>query len=191
MGKSLFFDNILNMKDTSELMVNLAYSALLYHNREIAEEVLKMEEIMDELHEKVRLQALSSVKEGEDIPSAEVLLRIASSTEVIADAAMSIADVVLRDIDPHPVIRMSLMESDTTITAGTIGKRSSLAEATIKDNCIASETGMWILAVRRGREWIYGPDENTLLHAGDVVLAKGPKDSISYFREVLSGKEKI
>jgi len=104
---------------------------------------------------------------------------------------MSIADIVLRDIEPHPVIRMSIMESDTTIHAGTVCKGSSLADATIGEKSIASETGMWILAIRRGREWIYGPEETTTLRTGDILLVKGPKESTPYFKDVLSGSERL
>ena len=38
---------LLELKDTSELMIDLAYSSLLYNNREIAEEVFQMEEALD------------------------------------------------------------------------------------------------------------------------------------------------
>ena len=39
---------LLELKDTSELMIDLAYSSLLYNNRDIAEEVFQMEEALDE-----------------------------------------------------------------------------------------------------------------------------------------------
>ena len=40
---------LLELKDTSEFMVDLAYSSLLYNNVEIAEEVIFLEGKMDEL----------------------------------------------------------------------------------------------------------------------------------------------
>ena len=40
---------LLELKDTSEFMVDLAYSSLLYNNSEIAEEVIFLEGRMDEL----------------------------------------------------------------------------------------------------------------------------------------------
>ncbi|MBC7130962.1 potassium channel protein, partial [Candidatus Bathyarchaeota archaeon] len=48
------------LKNTSELMLNLAYSALLLNSKELAEEVEQLEEYMDDLHTEFELLALSS-----------------------------------------------------------------------------------------------------------------------------------
>ncbi|RJS73499.1 potassium channel protein, partial [ANME-2 cluster archaeon] len=42
-------DLLIDMKDTSELMMDLAYSAVIYDDREIAMEVIRLEENMDTL----------------------------------------------------------------------------------------------------------------------------------------------
>ncbi|MBQ5397061.1 MAG: potassium channel protein, partial [Candidatus Methanomethylophilus sp.] len=44
----------LELKDTSEMMVDLAYSSLLYDNVEIAEEVLSLYDRMEELSERIQ-----------------------------------------------------------------------------------------------------------------------------------------
>jgi uncharacterized protein with PhoU and TrkA domain len=38
------------LKDTSELMMDLAYSALMLNSKELAEEVERLEESMDQMH---------------------------------------------------------------------------------------------------------------------------------------------
>ncbi len=43
-------DLLTEMKDTSELMVDLAYSAMVYDDEDIAEEVLNLEDKMDTNH---------------------------------------------------------------------------------------------------------------------------------------------
>jgi uncharacterized protein with PhoU and TrkA domain len=45
-------DKLVELKDTSELMMDLAYSSLLLNSHELAEEVQELEEHIDELHTK-------------------------------------------------------------------------------------------------------------------------------------------
>ncbi|MCK4717837.1 MAG: PhoU family transcriptional regulator [Thermoplasmata archaeon] len=191
MDQTPLFEHVLEMKDTSELMVNLAYSSLLYNNKEIAQEVLVLEEAMDELYARVKREALQSAASEGEVEKAMVLLQLADSAEAIGDAAMDIADVVLRDIDPHPIVQMSLMESDTMIYMGTIAPSSSLNGTKIGEANVASETGMWILAIKRGGRWLYGPDEYRTTQGGDLLLVKGPVEAIEHFRQVLSGEERL
>ena len=51
---------------------------------------------------------------------------------------------------------------------------------------IAENTGMWINAVKRGKNWIYGPEFDTLLKAGDVIFASGPLEGEEYLRKATS-----
>ncbi len=182
-------DQFLEIKDTSELMVDLAYSALLYNNIEIAEEVQLLEEHVDKLNYQIQRVALSTVLKDKNIDKALALIRLASSTEAIADAAMEIADVVLRDIDPHPILKMSIMDSDVIITRAPVAKKSILANKTLGELRLMTETGMWIIAIKRGTNWIYGPDENTNIEKGDVLIARGPKEGEKDFLNVTSGKK--
>ncbi len=48
------------LKDTSELMIDLAYSSLMLNSKELAEEVEQLEERMDQLHTDFELLALTS-----------------------------------------------------------------------------------------------------------------------------------
>lgn len=34
---------------------------------------------------------------------------------------------------------------------------------------------MWVIAIMRNKSYIYGPDENTVVMAGDMLIARGPK----------------
>ena len=75
---------LLEMKDTSELMVSLAYSALLYHNREIANEVLLLENEMDEMYRSLKMKAVSSAQGDDGVEKSLVFLQMAESMEEIA-----------------------------------------------------------------------------------------------------------
>ena len=53
-------DKLAFMKNTSELMIDLAYSSLLLNNQSLAEEVAALENHMDNLHTEFELLVLSS-----------------------------------------------------------------------------------------------------------------------------------
>ncbi|MEM3055426.1 MAG: PhoU domain-containing protein, partial [Candidatus Bathyarchaeia archaeon] len=52
-------ERLAELKDTSELMIDLAYSSLLLNSKELAEEVQKLEEYVDKLHTDFELLVLS------------------------------------------------------------------------------------------------------------------------------------
>ena len=72
---------LVELKDTSELMLDLAYSALLLNSKELAEEVEELEEHVDDLHTEFELLALRSgfsPKESKDFLG---LIRLGVVTE--------------------------------------------------------------------------------------------------------------
>jgi uncharacterized protein with PhoU and TrkA domain len=169
------------LKDTSELMIDLAYSALLYDNKEIAKEVMLLEDVVDKLNYNIQRAAFVATLDDKNADKAMAMIRLASSIEAIADAAMEIADVVLRDIEPHPIFQMSVRDSDVIITKAMVSKSSVLAGKTLGEVKVMSDTGMWVIAAKRGIQWIYGPDENTLIKEGDVLFVRGPVEGEKEF----------
>jgi uncharacterized protein with PhoU and TrkA domain len=174
-------EQFMQLKDTSELMIDLAYSALLYDNEEIAKEVAILEDVVDKLNYNIQRSAFLSTLEDKNVDKAMAMIRLATSIEAIADAAMEIADVVLRDIEPHPIFKMSLMDSDVIITKASVARSSKLVGKTLGQSKVMSDTGMWVIAAKRGRKWIYGPDENTLIKEGDVLFVRGPREGEKEF----------
>ena len=106
---------MVELKDTSELMIDLAYSALVLNSRELAEEVQKLEEYVDKLHTEFELLALTSGFKKEEASGLLGLIQIGVATEQIADAAAEMAEVVLRGIEPHPVLTLAIKEAEETV----------------------------------------------------------------------------
>ena len=161
-----------SLKDTSELMIDLAYSSLLLNSRELAEEVQALEDYMDNLHTEFEILVLSSgfkPKESKDFLG---LIRLGVVTEQIADAAMEIADVVLRELEPHPILKQVIEEAEETVTRVQVSKNSRLAGKRLRDVQIPEETGMWVLVIRRGNKWVR-PRPNCMIEAGDFLIASG------------------
>jgi uncharacterized protein with PhoU and TrkA domain len=165
-------ERFVELKDTSELMMDLAYSSLLLNRKDLAEEVQELEEHVDELHTDFELLVLSSGFKPEESKDFLGLIRLGVVTEKIADAAAEIAEVVLRGIEPHPVLKIAIEEAEETVTRVQVAENSPLANKTLKQARIPGETGMWVLAIRRGKKLIR-PKPSTKIEAGDVLIASG------------------
>jgi len=160
------------LKDTSELMMDLAYSSLLLNSKELAEEVQKLEEYMDKAHTNFELQVLSSKFKKEEAKGFLGLIRLGVVTEKIADAAAEIAEVVLRGIEPHPVLKLAIKEAEETVTYVHVTENSPLANKTLREVGIPEETGMWVLAIRRDGKCVR-PKPESKIEVGDVLIASG------------------
>jgi len=165
-------DKLVELKDTSELMMDLAYSSLLFNSRELAEEVQMLEERVDDLHTEFELLVLASIPNPEESRDFLGLIRLGVVTEKIADAAAQIAAVVLRGLEPHPVLKLVIKEAAETVCHVLVSKKSTLIGKTLREAQIHEETGMWILAMKRGEKWIR-PKPDSVIKAGDVLIASG------------------
>lgn len=177
---------LVSLKDTSELMIDLAYSSLLLNSRELAEEVQALEEYMDNLHTEFELLVLSSGFRPEESKDFLGLIRLGVVTEEIADAAMEIADVVLRGLEPHPILKLVIEEAEETVARVRVSKTSSLVGKKLRDAQIPEETGMWVLVIRRGKKWLR-PRPETVIKAGDMLIASGYAEGEEDFKELASG----
>jgi uncharacterized protein with PhoU and TrkA domain len=182
---------LLELKDTSEFMVDLAYSSLLYDNSEIAEEVIFLAGTMEELSLKVQETVVEiGMNKPEEIARIVVIIRLQTSIMSIAEAAKSIADVVLRGLGKHPVIAMSIKESETTICLAKVAEDSILSGKTFEELRLSSQCGMFVIAIKRDKEYIFGPGKHTKIEAGDILIAKGPEEGVAAFRDFADGTDK-
>ncbi len=165
-------DRLAELKNTSELMIDLAYSSLLLNSRHLAEEVQALEERMDELHTEFEQLVLSSGFTAQESENYLGLIRLGVATEQIADGGAEIAEVVLRELEPHPILKLAIEEAEETVVRVQVSPASSLAGKTLREAQIHEETGMWILAIRRGNVWLR-PRPNTTIKPNDVLIASG------------------
>ena len=182
-------DIVLEIKDKSELMVDLAYSSLIYDNKIIAKEVYDLEDLIDNLYQTIQKKTLEGVKNKDlSIDDALTVLRLAECSEKIADAAQEIADVELRDVELHPILKMSIRESDVVFTKVHVETNSILCNKTLGKLKLGSETGMLVIAIRHHEKWLYGPNKNTMIDPGDILFAKGPEDGEKHLIELARGQ---
>lgn len=175
--------NLVELKDTSELMMDLAYSSLLLESRELAEEVMRLEDHVDTIHHEFQLFILSYEGAEKEAESRLGLIEIGEVAERIADASADIAKVVLRGLELHPVMGLAIREAEETVVKATVSKNSPLVGRALKESKVAERTGMWILVVLRGSSWLR-PTSETIIQSGDVLIASGYAKGVDGFRKI-------
>ncbi|AHL22676.1 TrkA C-terminal domain-containing protein [Thermococcus nautili] len=183
-------DIFIEMKNTAELMVDLAYSAVLFKEKEMAEEVLELEEYLDILNYNLAVRAVlaaRNMKEAERITS---ILQMARSIDDISDAAGDLAKMVLEE-KLHPLITEVILESEETIGKIVVSPESVLVGKTLEELDLATNTGVRIIAIRRGKRWIFDPDEDTKIFPNDILIGRGTRTALDYLKEIARGNIKV
>lgn len=176
------------MKDMSELITDLAYSAIIFDSKEIAEEVKELESRMDKLLYQIRLTAMLATRTVEDAEQFSGLLQVASATENISNAAGDIIRLLDTKIENRPFLSSLLQKADEKIRIIHVPEKSSMSNKTIGELNVEAETGVRIIAIRKGEKWIYTPSDSTILSGGDMLIVRGVNDGYIRLKEVVEGK---
>jgi len=168
-------DILVEMKNSAEAAVGLAYSSLLFNDAALAAEVTTLETRSDTLEDELESWVLRAAPEARHPDELRGILRIGYASESIFDAARDMTWLVEQGEELHPVVAMALEESEEVATE-TVVERGSRADGhSLKELQVQTETGMHVLAVQRGRRWIYRPRPRFELEAGDRVISIGPE----------------
>ena len=180
-------DVLVEMKDTAELLIDLSYSAVLHRNTDLAEEVLRLEERMDILEMRARMSLLMAARSPDDAERLAPVLGIVAAADQISDAAGDIAKIVLEDIELPEAMRTALPDAVETLVRGVVATDSDYAGRTLKNIDLESETGVRVIALRRGSDWLLNPGPKTRIEADDVALLRGPEAEIGGVYRSMTG----
>jgi uncharacterized protein with PhoU and TrkA domain len=169
-------DLLVEMKNSAEVAVGLAYSALLFNDPSLAAEVANLEARSDAIHDELESWLLRSAQEARNPDDLRGLIHLAHASEMIFDSAREMTRLVEVGEELHPVVAAALVESDEFGHEAVVGEGSAADGRSIKELSIETETGMFVLAVQRGRRWTYRPKPRFVLHVGDRVIAIGPDE---------------
>ncbi|MDR0309462.1 MAG: potassium transporter TrkA [Candidatus Methanoplasma sp.] len=177
------------MKDTSEVIVDLAYAALMYNSEDMAEKVNELEKKIDNLNFAIRFKVLLSSRTREDAKQLSGLLQVASAANKISDAAADMVDLLNLPLERRPFVSAMLHESDEKIRATRIGPQSSMAGYTIGKLGIEACTGCRIIALKSRQGWIYDPEDEVKIRAGDDIIVRGTEDGYNQLTEYAAGRK--
>ncbi len=171
-------------KDASELMVDLAYAALYFDDEGMAESVLELEKEMSDLVHEMRSLAMLAVRHPREVDGMSSVLQVVSSIEQIANAAVDIAKIVLRNIGIPRALVVDLAQAAEVSHRLVVADGSHLANRPLSDMELPVVVGMRVVAIQRGRRWLTDVDGDEIVEPGDALFMRGEPAGIIRLREL-------
>lgn len=179
---------LVEMKDTSELLIDLAYSAVLHRSENVAREVLELEHRMDVLQMRARMSLILAARSPDEAEQLAPVLGVVAGADKVSDAAGDIAQIVLEEVGLPEAMRGAFSEAVEVLIRGTVSPESPYAGRTLLDINLESETGVRVIAIRRDNDWILNPGPETRLEGGDVGIFRGPEANLEDVYERATGE---
>ncbi|MFQ6085439.1 MAG: potassium channel family protein [Candidatus Bathyarchaeia archaeon] len=175
------------IKDLSELMIDLAYSSVLFNDRGLASEVLRLGEKVDSLRDQLNMENMLAVRDAEDAEMGVGIANVASAADKISDAAVDVAHIVIGKIRLHRSIGEMFEGSLERVGRSELSPKSILAGRSLNELQLPARIGVDVIAIRRGRRWIVNPEDESL-KADDALIVRGSSDGINMFKKLAKGK---
>ncbi|RLE84585.1 MAG: hypothetical protein DRJ39_02875 [Thermoprotei archaeon] len=161
-------EGLYQLKNTSQVMLDLAYTALLTKSEEFAEKIEELEDYVDRMAKSFELEVILHEK----LSAMEKLniVSIAVSSENIADAALEMVEPLLKGLEPHPIIMDVLWETEERIS---VIEMDETDEGKTLTELGYGDRGITVLAVRRGDKWFITPPYTGFkVKSGDILIVK-------------------
>ena len=181
---------LLELKNLSELMIDLAYSAALFNDRELAEDVLELETRIDNITYLLDIEIMIAARDAKDAETLIGVSTVAAAADKISDAAADIAAIVTRKIGIHPIIGEIFEKVEERLMKATIKHGSIIVGKKISELDLAARMGVDIIAIRRNKDWILDPVETETIFLGDILITRGAPLGIKEFKELAEAKLK-
>ncbi|RLE84749.1 MAG: hypothetical protein DRJ41_02570, partial [Thermoprotei archaeon] len=172
--------DLIQIRNTALVMVDLAYTSVLTKSEELAEKVVDLEDYVDRMLETFERKVLMS----DPLPLDEklALLHIAMASEGISDAALKMVQPLLAGLEPHDIIAEVLEETYERISVIEMDEED---EGKTLSELGYSKRGMTVLAIKRGDEWIVMPPYSGFkVRKGDILMVKYVSESEKYLDEL-------
>ena len=181
---------LLELKNLSELMIDLAYSAALFNDRELAEDVLELEARIDTITYLLDIEIMIAARDAKDAETLIGVSTVAAAADKISDAAADIAAIVTRNIGIHPIIGEIFEKVEERLMKATIREGSIIVGKKISELDLAARMGVDIIAIRRNKDWILDPTETEQVFLGDIRITRGAPLGIKEFKKLAEAKLK-
>jgi uncharacterized protein with PhoU and TrkA domain len=175
-------------KDTSELMVDLAYAAVYFGDLQMAEEVDDLGDRLAELVHDMRAVCVLAARSPREADAMSSVLAVISAIEQIGGAAVDIARIVQHRLGIPRELVADLSEADEVAHRVLLREGSHFAHRPLADFELPVAVGMRVVAIHRGRDWITDVGGDEILLPGDVLFLHGSPSGIPRLRQ-LAGAE--
>lgn len=175
-------------KDLSELMVDLAYASLFFGDPDMAEEIGDLEARMNDLVQDMRGVCVMAVRRPKESEGMSSVLQVISAIERIGNDAVDIARIVTHKVGIPAELVADLSEAEEVSHRVLVSEGSHMANRHLSAHELPVQTGMRVMAVRRGRDWITDIVGDMVLMSGDVLFLRGSPDGIVRLRELAAAE---
>jgi uncharacterized protein with PhoU and TrkA domain len=173
---------LVELKDESELMVDLAYAAVFFNEEKLAREVGRLDDRMGAQLRQLRIIAMLAARSPEDAEGMAGVLWIAGAIEQIGNAASDIARVVAARLGIPDSLRQDLRHADEMTARVKIREGAPCEGQSLRELSLPTETGMWVMAIRSGLDWEFDPGPDDVVSVRDVLLIRGPEEGVNLVR---------
>lgn len=171
-------------KDTSELMVDLAYASLYFGDGDMADEVADLEARLNALIHEMREICVLAARSPHDAERMSGVLQVVSAIERMGNAANDVGKIVSRRLGIPAALVVDLAAAEEVSHRVRVRDDSPMAQRCLADLELPTEVGMRVLAVRRGSDWVIDPDGEYTLMPGDVLFLRGAAAGIGELRQL-------
>jgi uncharacterized protein with PhoU and TrkA domain len=183
-------DIIREMKQNIDLMIDLAYSAIKFGSKELADEAYKMEQRIHELTFLLNFQIIQAHPGGlKEAKQLEPVVVMGYSIDKISDALSDIARVVYINNDISYFIQLlsDISYVPKPIVKIVVNKNCSFIDQPRKEIHFRSKHGVDLIAIRRENDWLFDKSEKVLLN--DILIVKGEIQPISDLKSQCNDQE--
>ncbi len=184
-------DILREMKQNIDLMIDLAYSAIKFGSKEIADETYKLEQRIHELTYLLTFQIIQtqagSIQQAKRL---EPIVVMGYSIDKISDALSDIARVVYINSDitnftqffgvwaiPEPIVKI------------TVKPKSEFVGKSRHTLYFRSTYGVDLIAIKRDDKWLFNRDE--IVCEDDILIIKGEIEPILEVKKLCRDEEPI
>jgi uncharacterized protein with PhoU and TrkA domain len=181
-------DLLIALQSTTTLMIDLAYSAVLFNDRDLAEEVVELEEKVDDFKILLLMNTAIAIRDADDAEGMVGIMQMGTVADRISDAAGDIARTVLLGLGIDPSVTEAFTKTQERLVRARIIPGSILAKKRLDKLRLETNIGVNVIAVRRGKELTTNPEPKTMLMEGDILIARGSDVGVSELDKLAKGE---
>ena len=173
---------LVKLKDLSELMIELAYSALFLHDKTFSRQVHILYKEFKEIHDFFQKRMK---KRSRDQDEWVYLSRLSSYLKEFAINAVFLAD--LSELNhPPKAVKEAFITSDRRIIEELVHFSSFFVGKTLGVLNLRVHTKTRLLAIKRDDKWLFDLPDTLAIKAKDILIAVGVERSAKLLKELVN-----
>jgi uncharacterized protein with PhoU and TrkA domain len=150
----------------------------------MADEVSELEDRMNELVHDMRAVSVLAARQRKEAEAMASVLQVIGAIERIANTAVDITRIVTHQLGIPRELVADLSNAEEVSHRVLVREGSHLARRPLASLELPTATGMQVIAIRRGHDWITDVEGEDILVPGDVMILRGSPAGIIRLREL-------